>query len=616
MPWYQAVRAGFTKAQLWFTKWRRLQSLRILEQSTWQRWREARLSHQLNWRQLLYLPRFLTPIERRIFFVAGLLVIASSVFLFIRFYTVYLPDKPLSGGEYIEGVVGNPRYPHPFFAPLNPVDIDLANLLYRGLVKLGSEGNIILDAAKSYAVSTDGLVYDFVLRDNLKFHDDKPITVDDVVWTYQQLKDTRWQSPLQISFQNVEVTQTGEWNLEFKLTKPSTSFLSSLTVGILPAYLWRDIAPDTARTHELMRQPVGSGVWKVKEIVSSTNGTVKSYNLVRADAGVTPPYLESLTLRFYSNWDELAKALEDRSVDGAAFIPAEFKTEVEKQHHFNFVQVALPQYVAVFLQIQKDSPLDDVRVRKALSSVIDRRQLIKVILNNEAKPITEVPLPGFSEEATITAPDLALAQANISAAGWVMPKSKAAASSRPDSAQVFRQKGKVVMHLKLTTTDLSEYVAVAKFLARQWEDLGVQVEVEIVPAASIVQDIIQPRKYEALLYGQILGADFDPYPFWHSSQEVAPGLNLTNYLNKGADQLLEEARHQIYQDGRRTRYGEWLKAMSVDMPAVFLYRPQYWYAVDQRVRGVDDLQLVSPGSRVWAWENWYKRSRKTLFSRE
>lgn len=613
MSWLETVEGTAVRFLRWLKRWRTLRPLRILERGVEHHWRTTRrLEHPVSWRQLQYLPQFLTKHERRTVVLSGVAALAALLFLLMRLYTVYLPDRALSGGEYIEGIVGAPKYPHPFYAPLNPVDADLAGLLYRGLVRLGENGSVVRDAAESFTVSSDGLVYTFVLKNNLKFHDGHPLRASDVVWTFEQVRDPRWQSPLQVSFQNVEVFQMGEYAVEFRLSKPSTPFISSLTLGILPAHLWLEVAPEAARNHEFMRSPVGSGAWQVQEIAQDQRSAiVKAYHLKRAETQM-PPYLEHLTLRFYNSWDEVTAGLKDRSIDGVAFVPGSVRDEALRQHRFQFVPIDLPQYTAVFLQTGANSALDDVRVRKALNISLDRRELAKIILRDEARPLSQIWIPGFIDEKA-EAPDLDGAKAALSAAGWIVPRASGSGSAKPDPGLVVRQKGKDSLRLTLTTADTPEYTAVANWLSRAWQELGVQVALQIVPASEIVREVIQPRKFEALLYAQILGADPDPYPFWHSSQEVAPGLNLTNYLNRRADQLLDEARHQIYQEGRRTRYQEWTEAIAIDLPAIFLYRPSYWYVVGERVYGVEGMKLTSPSARVWIWDNWYRRSRKTVF---
>ena len=117
--------------------------------------------------------------------------------------------------------------------------------------------------------------------------------------------------------------------------------------------------------------------------------------------------------------------------------------------------------------------------------------------------------------------------------------------------------------------------------------------------------IVGPRDYEILLYGEILAADPDPYPFWHSTQTRNPGLNLSLFKNKDVDKLLEEARRTMNFDERREKYAEFQQIFLDVNPAIILYQPYYLFAHHQDVRGftIDNVNL--PSSRFNDVENWH-----------
>jgi hypothetical protein len=72
--------------------------------------------------------------------------------------------------------------------------------------------------------------------------------------------------------------------------------------------------------------------------------------------------------------------------------------------------------------------------------------------------------------------------------------------------------------------------------------LGIKVELDVVAKSRVRQDVIEPRNYQILLYGQIINVNAGPYPFWHSSQVEAPGLNLSIFSNSDIDKTLEKLR--------------------------------------------------------------------------
>jgi peptide/nickel transport system substrate-binding protein len=93
------------------------------------------------------------------------------------------PVPSTTGSTYVEAIVGAPRFVNPLLA-MSDTDTDLAHLVFSGLTRVDSEGNIALDMASEWQVSPDGRVYTFTLKPDLKWHDGKPVTSDDIIATF------------------------------------------------------------------------------------------------------------------------------------------------------------------------------------------------------------------------------------------------------------------------------------------------------------------------------------------------------------------------------------------------------------------------------------------------
>ncbi|MDP3995325.1 MAG: hypothetical protein Q8P78_01785, partial [bacterium] len=122
----------------------------------------------------------------------------------------------------------------------------------------------------------------------------------------------------------------------------------------------------------------------------------------------------------------------------------------------------------------------------------------------------------------------------------------------------------------------------------------------------------KPRAYEVLLFGQIIGRDPDPYPFWHSSQANDPGLNLALYQNKAVDALLEDSRRTSSADERQEKYVAFQKQLSEDIPAIFLYSLQYTYLTPDNIRGIATERVNHPSDRLSSIASWYIKTKKRL----
>ena len=113
-----------------------------------------------------------------------------------------------------------------------------------------------------------------------------------------------------------------------------------------------------------------------------------------------------------------------------------------------------------------------------------------------------------------------------------------------------------------------------------------------------------------LLFGENLGSDPDPFPFWHSSQNEYPGLNLAIFSNKTVDQLLEDARKTSDWETRKKDYLQFQKIVAQELPAIFLYNQTYTYPQDSSVKGFDVKNISMPSDRFANLSEWYEKTKR------
>ena len=168
----------------------------------------------------------------------------------------------------------------------------------------------------------------------------------------------------------------------------------------------------------------------------------------------------------------------------------------------------------------------------------------------------------------------------------------------------------------LTTTTDPLLTKAANILKNQWKTLGINLEIKTLDVSTeaaklaFQDEILKPRNYGILLYGELLGLIPDPFPFWHSSQIKDPGLNMALYENKDADKLLEEARQTLDQEKRKSTLEEFQNILIEDAPAVFLYSPNYLYLVSAKIKGVSLKIITDPSKRFTGIEEWYIKTKR------
>ncbi|MBI4458250.1 peptide ABC transporter substrate-binding protein [Candidatus Uhrbacteria bacterium] len=569
--------------------------------------------------QLKHLPRYLSPKEKTVLRALGAVAVISAAAIGLKFAGAHLTRVPATGGEYAEAVVGAPRTINPVMSVSNDVDLDIGKLVYSGLMRTNGKGELIPDLAASYETSADGKTTTFRLRDGIEWHDGHPFTSKDVVTTIDRIKDPQTKSPWAAQFKNVSAAAPDDHAIVFTLNEPFAPFLSTLTVGVLPDHLWSDILPENTGRAELNTKPVGTGPFKFKSFTKDKKGAIRSYSLSRNDRFYGErPHLETVTFKFSTDFSTAVNALLEKQVDGLSFLPLEFRDTVEKRRSVKMHTLQLPQYTAVFFNQRKNPLLSSKDIRKALALVIDREAMVRTALEGNAVAAYGPILPGylgFDSDIKAAGPDLAAAAQLLDKEGWKLDEDGMRRKAPPTVAGSKSKKPvepppKQELKITLTTVDTKENIAVAQMIEKSWESIGVQTELQIVPSSKIHKDHLRPREYEALLYGEILGPDPDPYPFWHSSQNHETGLNLALYSNRKVDELLEKARTSLKSEERAALYGEFQKTVIDDLPAIFLYSPNFTYVVSRGVKGVEEARIFTPADRFAEISKWYMKTKQ------
>jgi len=608
-------------------------------------------------KKIKYLPKFLNPKEAWLIKIMLIIIFAASIYLTTAWYLKNSTIVPKIGGTYIEGIVGSPSLINPILAQTNEVDRDITKLLFNGLLKQES-GQTVNDLAKSYSLSQDKLTYTFKLKQNVKWHNGLPFSADDVVFTIQSIQNPEFKSPLYSSMAGVLVKKIDNYTVEFKLPEPFAPFPSLLTFGILPKEVWMDIPATTAPLADLnTKNPIGTGPFKIKSFKKDSRGNIKAYTLTRNKNYYNgAPFIETITFKFYPDLLTAIEALNNNNIDGINYLPQDYQEKITKKtlklHH-----LSLPQYSAIFFNQQKNIALENIDIRQALTMAIDRKKLVNQILNQQGKIIYGPILPGFigyNPDITKFNYNPTKAKELIQNSGWkkitlaeynayqekIKKQAKAkeekeksnekeSTKSEPALEQTknltepetqnqktkqdfFWQKKDLILNITLTTVDNPETSKVAQLIQDYWQKIGVQVKLEIVPKQLLLTQIIKPKNYQALLFGQIVGQDPDPYAFWHSSQIEDPGVNLALYNNKKVDTLLEEARTSSNPEERAQKYLEFQNILKQDLPAIFLYNPTYPYLIDEKVKGFNLKRISIPADRFNNIENWYIKTKREL----
>lgn len=524
--------------------------------------------------------------------IAAILGAFLCIAIFWGLYTLerqFLVEVPSHGGSLTEGEVGAPRFVNPLLA-ISDADRDLTALTYAGLMGYDASGNLVPVLAESYDESEDGKTYTFVIRQGAKFSDGSPVTADDVVFTVNKAKDPALKSPALSDWANITAEAVDSRTVKFTLPKAYAPFLSDATLGILPADLWRDVSDEEFPFSPLMAQPVGAGPFVVTNVSRDKNGVAKQYSL-KAFAGYAlgAPYLDALTLVYFADSDELADALSRGRVESAYGVASADATKVPYSRVFG-----------VFFNQGQNPLFAHVEVRKALSVAVDRDALVKDVLGGYGTPLTGPVPPGLGADipAPLVDPDpVGHAKQILSDAGWSFSTTTNEWSTAKDTLTV-----------NLTTANVPELKALADKVKQDWEAIGVPVTISLYDPGDLSTSVIRPRKYDALLFGMVIGRDRDLFAFWDSSERNDPGLNIALYANRSVDDLLEKLRGESDASKVASDLGQLNTLIAADYPAVFLDSPDFLYTLPNDLKGVSLSRIAAPTDRLAGIQSWYRES--------
>lgn len=566
-----------------------------------------------NWEQFKFLLKALSEKEKKM--VLGAVFLAC--FLFATWgITVYIKDtnrKPALGGSYTEGVQGQPLYLNPVVAHSNPVDSDLSLLIFSSLFRYNSEGKLEQDLVSQWERSDDGMVYTVRLKDNAKWQDGQPLTAEDVLFTVNLIKNPVFGSSLRGNWEGIDVSESDDYTLTFTLKKAYTPFLHNLTFGILPKHVWGDITSDKFLLTDLNRKPVGSGMYVFNRMDKDQNGKITSVTLrVNKDYYGQKPHLNELTFRFYSSPQEIMDAYRKGEVKGIASVEPSQVQDVKNVGDIKIYQIPTTRIYAIFFNQKKSAVIAEKSVREALNYATDKDELLKDALNNQGimvnTPLTPNML-GFQDSLNKYEFNLEKAKSTLKDAGWenLNDKERKKLKDAPDKSDfaLYNSKLKKFLTLTITVPDYPELVKTADLLKKQWASVGLDLKLDIVDTSETLQNKISSRNYEALLFGEVLQADPDPTPFWHSNSKQAPGLNLAMFENNDVDRILDSARQEVNEEKRAEEYKQFQEDVLQETPAIFLFSPYYLYGVSNDYQGVGDKVIYNPWNRFDDINNRY-----------
>jgi peptide/nickel transport system substrate-binding protein len=438
--------------------------------------------------------------------------------------------------------------------------------------------------AESYWISADGLTMRFKLRANINFSDGSPVTMDDVLFSYNTTLNTGIDdAPLRSYFEKLKsYKKIDDRTIEFQMSEPY--FLALAFVGgvpIIPEHVYKFSNPDDYNHHGDVL--VASGPYRVERWDRG-----QQIVMVRNDRywGQRPTF-DRLVFKFITNEQASFQSFEDGQIDryeptGDQY--AKFSVDPEFLKKFQAYKYLRVNSGWGFIGWNLRKPMfQDKETRRALSMLLDKPAMIDTLLKKMGEPQAGPfnPLSKAHDPNVKPIPyDPEGAKALLAKAGW-----------KPGADGVLERNG-VRFEFDLSMGAGSPMMErLANYIKNQYASAGIRMR--ITPwEFSVLGERLDERNFDAVTMSWMgSGSEDDPFQIWHSSSMKDKGSNFIGWDNKESDKLIEEARGTLDETKRNELWHKWEALIVDEEPYTFLWaRPDRMF-VNGRFKNTEPYKL-------------------------
>jgi peptide/nickel transport system substrate-binding protein len=466
---------------------------------------------------------------------------------------------------------------------LNPLTFDntqsyqIVHLLFRALARRDSTlSNYTPDLLERWERPDSNTVI-LRVRPNLKWHDGKPVTAEDVVFTFERQADSLTASPRQADVAGVASARVVDpMTVEVKLSRTGPSTLNALLEVIpVPKHLLQNVAPAQMRFDPFGQRPVGNGLFRFGSWQKGQQITVEA----NPDAPEGRPALDRIVVRVVPDATARLTQLTNGSADAAKIGP-EQREAVERARGLRLETAAQvrPGWIAFN---QAKAPANDAAVRRAFMMAVNREAIVQAQFGPQGTPALSPIAPGLREHSARARPiayDSAGAKRLLEQAGW-----------RDTNRDGIREKNGQPLRIEVEVSSADQVRKdMLIFMQQQLRQVGIDMVPRELERTSWVERL-RAREFTASFWGWgwgpgVMGPNAEM--LFHSRSIPPNGPNFAGYSNPRVDALIDQIL--VENDTTRAR-GQWqqLEQLLID-DAVYapIFLDPEFYAVSQRFANV------------------------------
>jgi peptide/nickel transport system substrate-binding protein len=480
-------------------------------------------------------------------------------------------------------------------ATLNPVtatdvyESTINSYIYESLLERDNRTlDLVPLLAETYEISPDRLSYLFTLRDGITWQDGKPLTSEDVTYTFDRIVDPKVDSPhLKSYFKDlVKVEALDVKTVRFTFSKPYFKSLEMIGgQSIIPRHIY---SSGDFNTHPAGRAPMGSGPYRFVKWDTGKEVVLEKHDAYRGEK----PNLDKIMFKIITDDNAALQVLKSGEMGLMSLTPIQWvrQTETRKfKRMFDKHTYYLPGYSYIGWNTRR--PFFESRmVRRAMTMLVDREAILERLRFGFGKIVTGsffYESPDYDKTIDPWPYDPAAAAVLLDEAGWVDSDGD---GIRDKDGVPFRFEFSIVsgvlFHEQLST-----------ILKEELSKVGIEMTIRPLEWALFTQ-VLDGRTYDAVTLGWSLPVEADPYQVWHSSQ-VEKGSNHVGFSNKEADNIIEEARVTFDKEERVKLYRRFHQILHEEQPYTFLFVNESLVAIDRRFENVNIYSLGIDTTEWW-----------------
>jgi peptide/nickel transport system substrate-binding protein len=483
-------------------------------------------------------------------------------------------------------------------------------LIYSGLVRLDDTLAPQPDLATGWMASADGRLITFTLRNDAVWHDGRPVTADDVVFTLDALRALEPTTALLVGLRRItEVTALTTDTVVVSLDARYAPLFSLLTVPVLPRHA---LSGRSLADLNVWDAPIGTGPFRLEQREPGVAITLAANQAFYRGE----PLLDRVVFVVAPDAQVAASALRDGRLLLAELPWSEGRAITATAPMLQTGAYAENGYYFLAFNLRSNRIFSDLRLREALALTIDLPRIVQEATDGQGMIIGSSAMPGswadLTPPPTMTV-DLDRARALLDEAGWRLP-----------SDGVVRQKDGVTLTAQLfVRADDPRRVRAAELIAGAAEQIGMDIVVQPADFATVIRSkYAPPYDFDLLLGSWINGVadpnfgdyafyDPDDFALFHSSQinqgvaDTRPALNFVGFSDPVYDDQANAARqlYDLVERAQAIRRAQ--ERVALLRPYLFLWTDRLPVACSPRVKTPDGSINLAMPNYLWNIERWY-----------